>query len=251
MRFYTMKNANHQHKNVSLFSERSNEPLLNVPFVIVVLIGLCFCIYFIPQHFFSYNLYIASLEFFSFIPGIFKTEPLEFCHTIVSYSFMHGSLKHLAINMAWLLVFGSPLARHLGGLRFLIFWISTAIIAVLTYFVFHQESMVSLVGASGAVSGMMGAVVRYGFSLRLLGASVQNEKFLGPLLPLKKALCSRETLMYISVWLSIDVIIGISSFLFEGDAVSIAWEAHIGGFISGFLLISFFDISQKKLETTI
>ncbi|WP_354186918.1 rhomboid family intramembrane serine protease [Bartonella japonica] len=245
-----MKNVDHQYGNASFLSEQSKRPLLNVPLIIVVLIVFCSCIYFIPHHLFPYKLYIASLEFFSFIPRVFKTEPLKFCHTIISYSFMHGSLKHLTINMAWLLVFGSLLAKHLGGLRFLIFWILTAIISVLTYFVFHQESMVSLVGASGAVSGMMGAVVRYGFALRSLGTSVQNKKFLGSLLPLKKALCSREILIYISIWLSIDFIIGISSVFLEEDSVSIAWEAHIGGFISGFLLISFFDISQKKLKTT-
>ncbi|WP_019223792.1 rhomboid family intramembrane serine protease [Bartonella rattaustraliani] len=246
-----MKNANNQSKNTSFLLEKSREPLLNVPFIIVVLIALCSSIYFIPQYFFSHKLYTASLEFFSFIPGAFKAKPLEFCHTIVSYSFMHSSLKHLALNMVWLLIFGSILARHLGDLRFIIFWILTAIIAVLTYFIFHQESVVPLVGASGAISGMMGAVIRYIFSLRDLGATIQNKKFLGPLLPLKKALYSKEVLISIGVWLSIDFMIGLSSFFFEGESVSIAWEAHIGGFISGFFLIGFFDFSQKKCKTTI
>ncbi|WP_183229365.1 rhomboid family intramembrane serine protease [Bartonella callosciuri] len=244
-----MKDASYQHNNISFFPKQPKEALLNVPFIIIFLIAFCFFIYFVPQYFFSPQLYIKSLETFSFIPVLFKAEPLAFCYTIISYSFMHSSFKHVALNMTWLLVFGSLLVRPLGNLRFLIFWMFTAIIAVLTYFVFHQDSVISVVGASGAVSGMMGAIARYGFPQGHLGISTQNERFLGSLLSIKKALCSRVVLIYMSVWLSIDFIIGISAFL--GEGVSIAWEAHIGGFFSGFLLIGFFDSLPKKLKTTI
>ncbi|UNF52557.1 rhomboid family intramembrane serine protease [Bartonella krasnovii] len=240
-----MKVSYHPYKNVSRLPRQPKEPLLNVPFIIVVLIVFCLCLYCIPQYFFSHQLYIESLEFFSFTPALFKTDPIAFFYTVVSYSFMHGSFKHVALNMIWLLVFGSPLVRHFGVLRFLIFWVLMAVISVLTYFIFHQESIISLVGASGAVSGMMGAIARYGFPNGYLGINVQNEKPLGSLLSIKKALCSKSVLIYISVWLAADFIIGISSVLFEENGISIAWEAHIGGFLTGFLLVGFFDISQK------
>ncbi|MBX4336235.1 rhomboid family intramembrane serine protease [Bartonella raoultii] len=241
-----MKNAKHPYKNIHFLSKQSREPLLNVPFIIIILIVFCFCIYLISQYFFSHQLYIKSFKFFSFTPALFKSNPLLFCHTIMSYSFMHGSLKHVAFNMIWLLVFGTPLVRHLGSLRFLIFWALTAIVSVLTYFVLHQDSMIPLVGASGAVSGMMGAIARYGFSQIYFGINAQNEKPLGPLLSIKKSLRSKGVLTYICVWLIVDVMIGVFSFLFAGDAISIAWEAHIGGFFAGFLGIGFFDISRKK-----
>ncbi|GAA5104185.1 rhomboid family intramembrane serine protease [Bartonella jaculi] len=237
-----MKDANYQHNNTLFLSKQPKEPLLNVPFIIVILITLCFCIYFIPQYFFSDQLYVKSRELFSFTPVLFKAEPLAFAHTIISYSFMHGSFEHVAINMAWLLAFGSPLVRHFGSLRFFIFWILTAAISALTYFTFHQESIAPLVGASGAVSGMIGAVARYGFSPVHFGVSTKNERFFGPLLSIKKALCSRTVLIYVGVWLIINFIIGISFSFFEEDNISIAWEAHIGGLFSGFLLVGFFDI---------
>ncbi|WP_317993101.1 rhomboid family intramembrane serine protease [Bartonella gliris] len=241
-----MKDADHQCNKTLFLGKKPKEPLLNVPLVIVILIGLCFCTYFIPQYFFSDQFYIKNLEFFSFTPVLFKADPLAFGHTIVSYSFMHGSFEHIAINMAWLLVFGSPLVRHFGSLRFLIFWVLTAAISALTYFTFHQDSIVSLVGASGAVSGMIGAVARYGFSPVHFGMSTKNERFFGPLWSIKKALSSRTVLVYIGVWLIINFIIGIFSSLFGGESVSIAWEAHIGGLFSGFLLVGFFDISHSK-----
>ncbi|EJF83855.1 hypothetical protein MCU_00523 [Bartonella elizabethae Re6043vi] len=239
-----MKASRHQYKNVSRLPRQPKEPLLNIPLIIVVLIVFCFCLYCIPQYFFSHHHYIEGLEFFSFTPALFKTNPIAFFYTMVSYSFMHGSFKHVALNMVWLLIFGSPLVRHFGVLRFLIFWVLTAVISVLTYFTFHQESIISLVGASGAVSGMMGAIARYGFPSGL-GVNAQREKPLGSLLSIKKALCSKSVLIYISVWLAADVIIGISSVLFEENGISIAWEAHIGGFLTGFLLVGFFDVSQK------
>ncbi|UNE54727.1 rhomboid family intramembrane serine protease [Bartonella machadoae] len=241
-----MKDIDHQDKNVLFLLKQPREPLLNVPFIIVVLIALCFGIYFVQEYFLSERLYIESLEFFSFTPSFFKIDPLKFCYTVISYSFMHGSLKHVTINMVWLLVFGSPLVKYFGNLRFLIFWGVTAILSVLTYFVVHPDSAISLVGASGVVSGMMGAFARYGFPQGYWGDRMQNERFLGPLLSIKQALCSRDVLVYMSIWLSVDFIIGISSFLFEEEGISVAWEAHIGGFISGFLLIGFFDISRKK-----
>ncbi|WP_375622142.1 MULTISPECIES: rhomboid family intramembrane serine protease [unclassified Bartonella] len=237
-----MKVSSHQHNDVSRLPKQPKEPLLNVPFIIVVLIAFCFCLYCISQYFFSHQVYVESLEFFSFIPALFKRDPVAFCYTMVSYSFMHSSFKHVALNMVWLLVFGSPLARHFGVLRFLIFWVLTAVISVLTYFTFHQESTISLVGASGAVSGMMGAIVRYGLPSRYLGV----KEFGGHLLSIKKALRSKGVLVYMSMWLIADFIIGISSILFEENGISIAWEAHIGGFFAGFLLVGFFDVSQKN-----
>ncbi|WP_175869476.1 rhomboid family intramembrane serine protease [Bartonella gabonensis] len=240
-----MKVSNHQYKNVFQLPRQPKEPLLNVPLIIIVLIVCCFCLYCIPQYFFSHQLYVEILEFFSFTPALFKTNPIAFFYTMVSYSFMHGSFKHVALNMIWLLVFGTPLVRHFGVLRFLIFWVLTAVISVLTYFIFHQESIIALVGASGSVSGMMGAIARYGFPSGL-GVNVQHEKPLGILLSIKKALCSKGILIYISVWLAADFLIGISSFLFEKNGISIAWESHIGGFLTGFLLVGFFDVSQKN-----
>lgn len=250
-KFYTMKDADHKCNNTLFLSKQPKEPLLNVPFIIVVLIAFCCCIYFIPQYFFSGWLYFKSLQFFSFTPVLFKAEPLAFGHTIMSYSFMHGSFEHVAINMAWLLVFGSPLVRQLGSLRFLIFWVLTAAISVLTYFTFHQDSTVPVVGASGVISGMMGAVARYGFSADYVGVSVRNKRFFGPLRSIKKALCSKTVQIYVGIWLMINFIIGISSSLFEGENVSIAWESHIGGLFSGFFLVGFFDISHDKVKITV
>ncbi|KEG20066.1 rhomboid family intramembrane serine protease [Bartonella bacilliformis] len=240
----------HSQYDDALFSQnRPKEPLLNVPFIIIFLIAFCFFIYFV-SHFVSDQLHARIFVLFAFIPVFFKADPVGCFHTVVSYSFMHGSLRHIALNMIWLLVFGSPLVRHLGNLRFLIFWVLTAVASVLTYFIFHQNSEIPLIGASGAIFGMMGAAVRYFFST-CSNSSTRDGKFERPLLSIREALHSRTVLIYLGVWFMINFITGIFPYFSEEDNVSIAWEAHVGGLISGFLLISFFNIPWRKSKITV
>ncbi len=68
----------------------------------------------------------------------------------VTYSFLHGNLAHLAINMVWLAAFGSPLATRIGALRFVAFWFFTAAAAAALHYVLHSSDPAPLVGASGA-----------------------------------------------------------------------------------------------------
>ncbi|MCZ2203739.1 rhomboid family intramembrane serine protease [Bartonella sp. A05] len=246
-----MKDVDLKYNDALLLSKKPREPLLNVPFIIIVLISFCFLIYLIPQYFFSNQLYSKSFMLFSFIPALFKVEPLVFCYTVISYSFMHGDFEHIAINMIWLLAFGSPLVKRFGNLCFLLFWMLTAVISALTYFAFHQDSTVPLVGASGAISGMMGAAARYGFSSAPFDSNMQSGRFLGSLWSIREALSSRTVLVYIGVWLMVNFITGIFPSLSGRDDISIAWEAHIGGLISGFLLIGIFDFLWRNSKITI
>ncbi|WP_455477377.1 rhomboid family intramembrane serine protease [Bartonella sp. B41] len=137
--------------------------------------------------------------------------------------------------MTWLLVFGSPLARHFGNLIFLLFWVIAALVSSLTYFIFHQDSMVSLVGASGVVLGMMGAVARYGFFPIYFNTSSRNARFFGSLKSIKKIFFSKIVLIYISVWFIVNFTVGTFSHLFDGSNIPIAWEANIGGFFKIFV----------------
>ena len=83
----------------------------------------------------------------------------------VTYSLLHGGWAHLAINMIWLAAFGSPLANRLGAARFVLFWVATSIAAAALHYVLHMTDQSPLVGASGAISGMMGAAARFGFRI--------------------------------------------------------------------------------------
>ena len=80
--------------------------------------------------------------------------------TPISYAFLHGGFTHLAVNMVWLAAVGTPLANRIGWLRFLVFWVVCGAAAAGLHYVLHPDDDVPLVGAPGAIAGMMAATPR-------------------------------------------------------------------------------------------
>ena len=149
----------------------------------------------------------------------------------LTYAFLHGGFAHLIINMVWLAAFGSPLANRLGAWRFALFFAVTALAAVALHYALHPLDQAPLVGASGAISGMMGAAARFGFRI---DRSHGKPAFAGAPLPFRDVLRSRGAMTFLGVWMIINLVTGVVGFV-PGVENQIAWEAHIGGFLAGFL----------------
>src|SRR5690606_15582656 len=149
--------------------------------------------------------------------------PLDFYPVAgpVTYSLMHGSIAHLAVNMIWLAAFGSPLANRTGPLRFVLFWIVTSLAAAGLHYMIYPTSQAPLVGASGAISGMMGAAARFGFRI---DRSSGRPAFGGPVLPISQVLTMRGTVAFLAVWMVINIVTGLVGFV-PGQDSQIAWEA--------------------------
>lgn len=214
------------------------EPVFNLSPVIVLLIGVCALVYFVQAYVLSEQQFLYLLRYGAFIPVLYSGQfPLDvFAFTApLTYAFMHGSVAHLAVNMIWLAAFGTPLANRLGNRRFLLFWVVTALAAVGLHFVLHPLDSAPLVGASGAISGMMGAAARFGFRTSRLGG---KPAFSGPLLPIWDVFRSRTVVTFLLVWMVANIATGVFGMVPGVD--QIAWEAHIGGFVAGFFGIDFF-----------
>jgi membrane associated rhomboid family serine protease len=170
---------------------------------------------------------------YAFIPAR-STEAL----TYVSYLFLHGGFLHALINSLWLLAFGPPVAWRLGNTRFLLFYFFCGIAAALAHLISDWGSVVPVVGASGAVSGLMGGAIRilYSGQPSLFGAAPL------PLAPIY----SRPVLFFTSVWLSVNVVVGIIGLGLTEEGQLIAWVAHMGGFFAGLLGISLFDPMRRR-----
>lgn len=224
-------------EKTSLKSQR----MFNLPPIIICLVAICCLLYLIPEYLLSDEQFYNFLLHFSLIPKLLGSEKLQFFYTPLTYSFLHGSFSHIFINMLWLVVFGSPLANRLGMFKFGFFWALTAIIAGLFHYCIYPTSMVPLVGASGAISGMMGAAARYGFKqIKTLGHEPRSE-FAGPVLSMVQSLTNKTVLVFISIWLLMNVATGLYVNTQGGENLSIAWEAHIGGMAAGFFLIGLLD----------
>jgi membrane associated rhomboid family serine protease len=216
------------------------EPVFNLPPVVLVLIGACVAIYLAGAYLLSAHSYMLLIENAAFIPQAVDVNPIALV-TLFTYAFLHGSIAHVAVNMIWLAAFGSPLANRLGTARFLAFWALTSASAAGFYWLFHMWAPVVLVGASGAISGMMGAAARFGFHI---DRSHGKAAFSGAPLPILVCLRLRSVVAFLTVWMLINLLTGLVSFT-PGVSDQIAWEAHIGGFLAGFLGIDWFDKRRR------
>jgi membrane associated rhomboid family serine protease len=221
--------------------ETHREPAFNLPPVVLALIGVCAFLFVAGEYLLSSRDYQVLLQYGAFNPNRAYVDPTALV-TLVTYSLLHGSWPHLLVNMIWLAAFGSPLANRLGALRFLSFWVATSVAAALLYWAFHVAAPVLLVGASGAISGMMGAAARFGFRI---DRSRGKPAFSGMPLPISVCLRSRAVVTFLSIWMLINLVTGLIPFA-PGVDDQIAWEAHIGGFLAGFLGISGFGRREGR-----
>jgi membrane associated rhomboid family serine protease len=233
------------------------EPIFNIPAVIVVLIGTFVAIHILREDVLSDvdRTYFDLL--FAFIParydgtlvadGILPGGLAASIWTFVSYAFIHGSWTHLIVNSVWLLPFGSAIARRFGAVRFAAFFAVTAAGGALAYLFAHggQESIV--VGASAAISGTMAGAMRFMFQRGgPLGfwRERDDEAYRVPALPLTRMLREPRVLIFLIVWFAVNFLFGVLPI--TGDEQAVAWEAHIGGFLTGLLLFSLFDPDRTQ-----
>ncbi|MCV3209696.1 rhomboid family intramembrane serine protease [Mesorhizobium sp. YC-39] len=229
--------------------EQRREPVFNLPPIVLAVIVICVIVYLIQAYVLTDEQDLSLLIRAAFIPirysGRFDLDFYAFSSPF-TYAFLHGGFAHLAINMVWLAAFGSPLANRFGALRFSLFFAATGLAAVVLFWAVHPLGQAPLVGASGAISGMMGAAARFGFRI---DRSSGKAAFAGAPLPMAEVFRSRGVVTFLAVWMVINLVTGLIGA--PGVDGQIAWEAHIGGFVAGFFGLRFFDRRQQADEFTV
>jgi membrane associated rhomboid family serine protease len=165
----------------------------------------------------------------------------------LTYAFLHGDWIHLGLNGLWLAAFGSAVARRFGPLRFLALFLLAGIAGAVAFLVVHPFGLEPVVGASAAISGAVAAAMRFAFEPGApLGPgrnfSVADDRaYSVPALPLSRVFRDGRAVTFLLVWFGCNILFGaFARPLGIGDA-SVAWEAHIGGFLFGLLAFSFYD----------
>lgn len=151
----------------------------------------------------------------------------------VTHTFLHGGLLHLGFNALWLLALGTPVALRLGAVRFLGLYFLSGALGALTYVLIQPTSPVPVIGASGAISGLMGGVVRFA------------------LVPARGGLASLgdvRLLTFVGLWFIINLVFGLTGVGVTDATTAIAWEAHAGGFIAGLFAFPIFDRAGRPLR---
>lgn len=212
------------------------EPILNLPATIQFAVLLLVMIHLSLTYMIGPGTRVFVVFSGAFIPARFQAEPLANMYRLASYSLLHGSAGHLVNNCIWLVAFGSPVAISLGRTRFLLFWITCSAAAALLHCSVDSTSSVPMIGASGAVSGMMGALARAGFVIRAGDSAPQSRQSLPTI---RQALSSKTVLGFLFVYLLINAGIGLGGAV-APELSAIAWQAHIGGMFAGFFLFPIF-----------
>jgi membrane associated rhomboid family serine protease len=144
--------------------------------------------------------------------------------------FLHGGLLHLAGNLLYLWIFGDNVEDELGHGRYLVFYLGSGILAALLQGVLSPSSTVPMIGASGAIAGVLGAY----FVLHPRARIVT----LVPLF-LFFPLVEVPAWLYLLFWFLMQFWAGTSSLASgSGAEGGVAWWAHVGGFVSGLLLLA-------------
>jgi membrane associated rhomboid family serine protease len=170
----------------------------------------------------------AYLESHMVNPGTLWERAIPF----VSYLGLHNNWTHVFANCLFLFAFGPIVARRWGTVLFLIFFLLCGVAAALFYLALNWASPVYVMGASGAICGLMPA------ALRLLPAqapwAAQSEAPLAPLL-------SRPLLVFTAFFAAVNLLAGLTGWGMAGENAVVAWQAHLGGYLAGFLLSGPFD----------
>jgi membrane associated rhomboid family serine protease len=158
--------------------------------------------------------------------GAFLAAPASYA-TLVTSMFLHGGWLHVIGNLWTLAIFGDNVEDRMGGLRFLFFYLLCGIVAGLVHVYFNPASPVPTIGASGAISGVMGAYFVLYPRARIIT--------LVPLIfyPLFVEL---PAFVFLGVWFTAQILSGAGSLAEPEEAGGIAFLAHVGGFVAGVLL---------------
>ncbi len=258
--------------------------IFNLPGIVLALAALLLGIH-VLRNLLPLEQNLAILQYFSFVPGRFTAmfAPNQIAETLaaaqakgaangevaqfflgngrplwwtpLTYAFLHASYTHVGFNCLWLVAFGAAVARRFGNLRFLLFCVATALAGALTHYLTHITDLQPVIGASAIVSGTMAASVRFVFQPGApLGEGELDPRLSGiayrqPALPLRAIITDRRAMGFLIAWFFANLLFGLAPQLAGFGGASIAWEAHLGGFIVGLFAFPFFDRAAPELPT--
>jgi membrane associated rhomboid family serine protease len=244
-----------------------SEPMFNVPPVVVATVAVLVLVHALRMLVLTDDEDVRFLLTFAFIPARYDLHPVSGAvlpggfgadlWTFFTYAFLHADLLHIGLNLAWLLPFGTALARRFGSWRYVGFMLVVAAAGAFAHLATHAGAMVPMIGASAAISGAMAAALRFVFQhgapLALWRADADTGAYRMPASSLLATLRNPRFLLFVGVWIGLNALFGLGSVsIGQGEGQEIAWQAHLGGFLAGLLLFNVFDpvASREKFDAT-
>ncbi|MBI1422551.1 MAG: rhomboid family intramembrane serine protease [Gammaproteobacteria bacterium] len=217
-----------------------DNPTRRVPVVTIALIISCSLVFLwelttpLPHDRLVYGLGVTPAVLFGVLPQATHYYMVPAWMTIFTSMFMHGGWLHLLGNMLFLWIFGNNVEDRLGHTRYLVFYLLCGVIAVLANALPNIKSTVPMIGASGAIAGILGAYLVLFPRARVL-----------VIIPIFLFITSVwwPAWVVLAIWFALQI---LSSLLTESGRGGIAFGAHIGGFLAGMVLILFFTGGRRR-----
>jgi membrane associated rhomboid family serine protease len=178
----------------------------------------------------------AFIQQWAFVPRRFLANPGGDFVTLLTSMFMHAGWLHLLGNMLYLWIFGDNVEDRFGHLKFLVFYLICGFAATFAQLAFSSESNIPNLGASGAIAGVLGAYI-------VLFPKSRVNVLMG------RGVIPMPALVVIGLWIVLQFVSGIGSISNTAETGGVAYMAHIGGFIAGFVL-TFFLRGKGQAATT-
>lgn len=176
----------------------------------------------------------AFVYAWSFIPSRFLSNPIAGVITLFSSMFLHAGWMHLGGNMLYLLIFGDNVEDRFGHFKFLVFYVLSGLAAGLAQYAISMNSQYPMLGASGAIAGVLAA-----YLLLFPGRRVR--------VLLAVWVVNLPALLVIGVWIVIQLVSGMGTLSGAAESGGVAYMAHIGGFVAGLVLTIFLRPKNRQI----
>ncbi len=217
---------------------RDNVPRSRPPLVTWTLIGLC-SLLFLYEQFLPERILAEFVHLYGVVPARF-TNPAFAAYmgypeggheALVTYMFLHGGWLHFLLNMWVLWIFADNVEEAYGAWRFAVFYVACGLLAAAAHILFNWSSTMPVIGASGAIAGVMGAYFRLFPRARVVT--------LIPIL-IFPWIVELPSIVFLGIWFAVQLLSGLAGSMSGGQAESVAFWAHAGGFVAGLALARVF-----------
>lgn len=212
---------------------RDTAPCYSTPIVTWVIMAICTCV-FVTMYFMPDALSVRLIYLYGMVPSRYENGwagsfnlPFDGYLSFVTNLFLHASWLHLLMNLWFLWIFADNVEDRMGHLPFLAFYLLCGIFATFLQWCFDPHLAIPVVGASGAIAGVLGA---YFFLYPLERVVV--------LIP--PVVLHVPAIAFLGIWILWQLHNATTAMLFQNVTVDVAWWAHLGGFIAGSLSYRFF-----------
>ena len=224
----------------------ARQPIFNLPLAVLVLCGVMVAIQLVTDFVLNEQGREAVIAWLAFIPYRLVEPPSPdgglwpLLWTPFTHAFLHAGWEHVGLNVVWLAIFATPVTQRYGPTSMLILFLVGALAGAVAFAATTLPHEEVLLGASGGIAALTGAAVRFIFQppVTSVDAPTGERKFVGRHLATLAEFVRNPTARFFSLtWLVLNGIVPLLPMLTGNNDVQIAWQAHIGGFLAGLLLV--------------